>query len=483
MANKKYWQNFSELSQTEQAKTKAENEFQEDLPFESADKSSGEGPSRRDFLKYLGFSTAAASLAASCEIPVKKSIPFLNRPQDIIPGVADYYATTFVSGSDVLPVLVKVRDGRPIKIEGNNLSSYTNGGTSARAQASVLDLYDSTRLRFPIANGNALSVEDADKLIATAMGSIGGAPVVLLTNTITSPSSLQVISEFLAKYPGSRHVQYDAISYSGLLLANEASYGKRAIPSYRFDSAKVVVSLGADFLGTWLSPVEFQRNFAQTRKVKSSNPEMSRHYQFESMMSVTGGNADFRYTHKPSETGLIALGLLNAINGQSVSGVSEKAKKGIEKAAADLKGNSGAALVVSGSNNPNVQIIVNAINEALGANGKTIDWTATLQTYKGIDADFATLVGDMEAGKVGALIVYDVNPVYDYVDAKRVADAIKKVKVTISFNDRRDETSELCKFIIPSHHYLESWGDAEAKTGYFSMMQPTISPLFKTRQY
>jgi molybdopterin-containing oxidoreductase family iron-sulfur binding subunit len=483
MANKKYWQNFSELSQTEQAKTMAENEFQEDLPFESADKSSGEGPSRRDFLKYLGFSTAAASLAASCEIPVNKSIPFLNRPQDVVPGVADFYATTFVSGSDVLPVLAKVRDGRPIKIEGNNLSTYTNGGTSARAQASVLDLYDSTRLRFPIANGNPISVEDADKLIATAMGTIGGAPVVLLTSTITSPSSRQVISEFLAKYPGSRHVQYDAISYSGLLLANEASYGKRAIPAYRFDNAKVVVSLGADFLGTWLSPVEFQRSFAQTRKVSAANPSMSRHYQFESMMSVTGGNADFRYTHKPSETGAVALALLNAINGQAVSGVPEKVKRGIEKAAADLKGNAGSALVVSGSNNPNVQIIVNAINEALGANGKTIDWTATLQTHQGIDTEFATLVADLEGGRVGALLVYDVNPVYDYVDGKRVAEAIKKVKVTISFNDRRDETSEVCKFIIPSHHYLESWGDAEPKAGYFSMMQPTISPLFKTRQF
>src|SRR6478752_5924394 len=436
MANKKYWQNFSELSQTEQAKTMAENEFQEELPFESADKNSSEGPSRRDFLKYLGFTTAAASLAASCEIPVKKSIPFLNRPQDIIPGVADYYATTFVSGSDVLPVLVKVRDGRPIKIEGNNLSGYTNGGTSARAQASVLDLYDSTRLRFPIANGNALSVEDADKLIATAMGSIGGAPVVLLTSTITSPSSRQVITEFLAKYPGSRHVQYDAISYSGLLLANEASYGKRSIPTYRFDNAKVVVSLGADFLGTWLSPVEFQRSFAQTRKLSSSNPEMSRHYQFESMMSVTGGNADFRYTHKPSETGLIALGLLNAINGQPVSGVSEKAKKGIEKAAADLKGNSGAALVVSGSNDPNVQIVVNAINEALQANGKTIDWSAPVNYRQGMDTDFAKLVDDMNAGAIGALLIHGANPAYSWYDSNKFINGLKQVRLTVSFNSK-----------------------------------------------
>lgn len=485
MATKKYWQNFSELNSSKNSKKLAENEFQEELPFESADKKGlAEAPSsRRDFLKYLGFSTAAAAVAASCELPVKKSIPFLNKPEDITPGMADYYATTFTSGGESIPVLAKVRDGRPIKIEGNNLSTFTGGGTSARVQASVLDLYDTARLRFPIANGNAISVEDADKMVQSALAGIGGLPVVLLTSTITSPTALQVIQGFLAKYPGSRHVQYDGISYSGMLQANEASYGKRVIPGYRFDNAKVVVSLGADFLGTWVSPVEFQRAFAKTRRVTPSNTEMSKHYQFESFTSMTGSNADYRYTHRPSETGAVALGLLNAINGQPVSGVNDKVKQGIAKAAADLKASAGAGLVVCGSNNPDIQVIVNAINEAIGANGKTIDWTSVNNTKKGIDTEFATLVADMDAGRVGAVIVYDVNPAYDYIDAKRFANALKKVKLSVSFNDRKDETSELCKFIIPSNHYLESWGDAEPKAGYYSLMQPTIAPLFKTRQY
>lgn len=485
MANKKYWQNFSELNSSEKAKKLAENEFQEDLPFETADqKKLADAPaSRRDFLKYLGFSTAAAAVAASCEMPVKKSIPFLNRPGDITPGIADFYASTYVSGGESIPVVVKVRDGRPIKIEGNSLSTFTGGGTSARVQASVLDLYDTARLRYPVANGNAISMEDADKMVMQALAGLGGAPLVLLTSTVTSPTSKQVISEFLAKYPGSRHVQYDAISYSGMLLANEASYGRRALPTYRFDQAKVVVSLGADFLGTWLSPVEFMRGFAQTRKVTPQNTEMSKHYQFESFMSMTGSNADYRFTHRPSETGAIANALLAAVNGQGVSGVSEKVKKGIEKAAADLWAAAGAGLVVSGSNNPDVQILVNAINEAIGANGKTIDWTAANNTRAGIDAEFATLVADMEGGRVGGIIVYDVNPAYTSPDAVRFANALKKVKVSISLNDRKDETSELCKFIVPTHHFLESWGDAEPKTGYFSMIQPTISPLFATRQY
>jgi MoCo/4Fe-4S cofactor protein with predicted Tat translocation signal len=135
MSKKKYWQSFGELHQTEAFQKDASNEFKEELPFEGAD--NGMSSNRRDFLKYLGFSTAAATLAASCEIPVKKSIPFLNKPADIVPGVANYYATTFALDGDVVPVVAKVRDGRPIKIEGNEMG-FTKGGTSQRVQASAL---------------------------------------------------------------------------------------------------------------------------------------------------------------------------------------------------------------------------------------------------------------------------------------------------------------------------------------------------------
>ena len=277
--NKQYWQNFGDLNQSDRFKQAAEKEFQEELlPLEDLD---GKGlldakTPRRDFLKYLGFSTAAAALAASCEMPVRKAVPFLQRPDNVIPGVANYYASTYVNGGDAISVVVKQRDGRPIKIEGNELSSLTKGGTSAASQASVLDLYDPTRLRHPLQkSGNeykeVTSFENFDKIIAGAMAGIAGKPIVLLTSTIHSPSTLQIITEFLAKYPGSRHVQYDAVSYSGMLLANEASYGKRALPQYRFDKAKTIVSLGADFLGTWLNTTEYSKQYAENKKVKSSN--------------------------------------------------------------------------------------------------------------------------------------------------------------------------------------------------------------------
>lgn len=491
MSDKKYWQSFAELNNKEEFQKRSSDEFKEELPFEDIDSKGwldAKSP-RRDFLKYLGFSTAAATIAAGCEMPVRKAIPYVNLPENITPGVAKYYATTYVQAGDVLPMVAKVRDGRPIKLEGNALSTLTQGGTSPRAQASVLDLYDSNRLTNPKrTNGGKFeeipTYDQLDRAVTSALAGLGGAPVVLLTNTITSPSTKQIISEFLDKFPGSRHVQYDAVSYSAMLLANEATQGRRAIPSYRFDKAKVIVSLNADFLGTWLSPVEFARQYAAGRKINEANPGMSKHYQFESHLSMTGANADERYTHRPSEIGTVALALYAALGGQPSANITDvKLKAGIEKVAADLQKNRGAALVVSGSNDLNVQMVVNAINTSIGAVGSTIDWNAPVNYRQGIDKEMVDLVVQMNAGQVGALLISEANPVYEYFDSAAFQNGLKKVKLSVSFNDRMDETTLLCTYSVPTHHYLESWGDAEPKIGYTSFIQPTIFPLFKTRPF
>jgi len=485
--SKKYWQSFGELNNTKAYNADAENEFKEDLPFEMDD--SGAKAPRRDFLKYLGFSTAAATLAASCEIPVKKAIPFLNKPVDIVPGVANYYATTFVLDGDVVPVLAKVRDGRPIKLEGNEMG-FAKGATTQRVQASVLSLYDSARIRFPLekaADGfkEAPTYESVDKKIAAALAAVGSKQIVLLSSTLNSPSVQTVIDEFKTKYPTFKHVTYDAISYSGILQANEVSYGKRSIPSYQFDNAKVLVSFGADFLGTWISPVEYAKQFAAGRKIDEKNPTMSRLLQFESMYSMTGASADERYTHKPSELGAVLLALYAKLGGAvTAPAITDKRlTAGIEAAAKELLAAGGNALVVCGSNDVNTQILVNAINDKIGANGKTINFGTTVNYRKGVDADFEQLVNDMNAGSVGAIFILGANPVYTYRDSKKFADGLKKVGVSISFNEREDETTELCNYVLPDHHYLESWGDAEAKSGYLAFIQPTIHPLFKTRSF
>src|SRR5450631_3685699 len=492
MSEKKYWKSFGELNLSESYLKDQENEFREDLPMEPLDDKGfldAKTP-RRDFLKYLGFSTAAATLAASCEMPVRHIVPYINRPENIIPGVADYYATTFISGGDAVSIVAKVRDGRPIKLEGNELSPVTHGGTSAQLQASVLDLYDTARLRYPVQMVGGVpqevtSFEAFDKLVMDSITSAGQTGItVLLTPTLTSVTTKQVIADALSKYQGSRHVQYDADSYSGMLLANEASYGKRIIPAYHFDQAKVIVSLGADFLGTWLAPIEFARQYAVGRKIDEKTPAMNRHYQFETFSSLTGANADERFTHKPSESGAVALALLAAVGGNVVTpALPEKLKAGVQAAAKDLMANKGKALVVSGSNNVQVQIIVNAINETLGSNGITISWDATNLTRQGIDGDFAALINDMNQGNVKTLLICDVNPVYNSPDAKKFISGLAKVKTTVSFSGRLDETTELCKFVLPSPHFLERWGDAQPRTGSVSMMQPVIAPLFKTRPF
>lgn len=494
MSNRKYWQSFGEFTQSDAHQKAAQEEFGEELlPMEDLD---GKGlldakSPRRDFLKYLGFSTAAAAVAG-CQTPVHRAVPFLNKPDNLTPGVANYFASTYVNGGDAISVVVKQREGRPIKIEGNTLSPIYKGGTSAQAQASVLDLYDPTRLRHPLQRDReyfkeVTTFEAFDKMVAADMARTAGKPIVLLTSSISSPTTLQVISGFLAKYPGSRHVQYDGVSYNGLLKANEASYGRRAIPSYQFDRAKVIVSLGADFLGTWLNPVEYAAAYAQNRKVaaNATNPALSRHIQFESIRSMTGSNADDRYTHKPSETGAIALALLAALGGGGAAPniADARLKKGIADAAAALSANRGAGLVVCGSNDVNVQTVVNAINEAIGANGTTINWGSTLNTRKGVDADMVNLANDIVAGNIGGLFVYDANPVYTYPDGKKLGDAIAKLPLSVSFNLTMDETTERCKYILPSHHWLESWGDAEPKSGSVSFIQPLINPLFKTRAW
>ena len=487
MEQKKHWQSFGELNKSEAYNNEVQNEFKEELPFVEDESTLEKGESflqakapRRDFLKYVGFSTAAAAVAASCEMPIKKSIPFANKPEDIAPGIADYYATTYVQDGDVVSVLAKVRDGRPIKLEGNDLSPLTGGGTSARVQAAVLDLYDTARLRFPTIGGKEATFEAIDKAIAAELAG----NTVIVTSSITSPTTKKVVAQFLAKHPGSKHVTYDAVSNSAMLLANEACYGKRVIPSYHFEKAKAIVSLSADFLGTWLNPVAFAKQYAVGKKLDEKNPAMSKHIHFETVASMTGSNADEKYLCRPSEIGLVAAALLSAVKGTGVTGVTdEKLKAGIEAAAKALTSNQGAALVVAGSDDMNVQILVNAINATVGANGTTINFGTTVNYRQGVDSEFATLVDDMNAGKVNSILFYGANPVYTWPNAEKVKSGLAKVKTTISFNAKLDETTALCKYVIPAPHFLESWGDAEPATGYISFLQPTISPLFKTRAF
>src|SRR5690625_2750393 len=482
MAHKKHWNGIEDLELSSEKLQVEENEFKEELPVLEMDEGFlNKATPRRDFLKYVGFSTLAATIAASCEMPVRKAIPFAIKPENLLPGVPYYYASTFVDNGDYASVLVKTRDGRPIMVEGNNSSSITKGGSSARSIASTLSLYDKTRLRSPQVEGKGVDTfNKVDQPIKEAIENANGS-IYIITNTIMSPTTQLVIDGFIEKYPNVKHVQYDPVSYSGILQANENTFGKRAIPSYHFDKAKTIFSIGADFLGTWLSPIEFSAGYAKNRKVSIKNPVMSKHYQVEGMLSMTGANADDRATCRPSEYGKVAAALYDAItSGTNPSFASENLNILIKNAAADLK--SGNGLVVSGSNDIATQTIVNAINDAIGAYGNTINWAVSSNYKKGIDSEFRQFVNDAKNGGVGVALFYNVNPVYDY-KTEDLSEVFGKIKTIISFSDRYDETSKLANYIVPDHHWLEKWGDAEPKTGYYSFIQPTIPPLFKTRAF
>ncbi|QDA61115.1 TAT-variant-translocated molybdopterin oxidoreductase [Hymenobacter jejuensis] len=470
----KYWKGIEELENSPEFVKTALTEFADFLPVKEAHGSSDATVApRRDFLKLMGFGLAAATLA-SCETPVRKAIPYLNKPEEVDPGIANWYASTYFNGADYNSVLVKTREGRPIKLEGNPESPITRGGLSARAQASVLDLYDSGRLQHFAIKGQKTETDRVDQEIRTKLAAVTGR-IAIVSPTIISPSTKKVIAEFASRYPNTEHVMYDANSSSALLQANGG-----VLPAYDFSKADVIVSLGADFLGTWLSPIEFAPQYITNRKVSSEKRSMSRHFQFEPYFSLTGANADVRVPVKPSEMGAVALALYNEVVGGGATSSFNSPQ--LKKAAAELKAARGKSLVVSGSNDLAVQTLVAAINQALGNVGTSIDLTKPSLVRQGDDAKMLRLINDMNAGTVGAVIFYHANPVYNHPLADKVKTGIAKVPISISFNDRLDETGSLCYYACPDHNYLESWNDYEPKRGYLSLAQPVISPLFATRQ-
>ena len=487
--SKKYWKGLPELNNSEDFLQNKNNEFAETLPMEqflSGDDANSKGTSRRDFLKVMGFSTAAVALAA-CETPVNRSIPYVVKPEEVTPGVANFYASTFYDGHDYASVLVKTREGRPIKIEGNELSKVSHGATSARVQSSVLSLYDGARLNGPLAKGNLTTWKNVDDAVAKSL-SVG--TNVILSSTIISPSTKAVIAEFVAKHPNSKHVTYDAISYSALIKANKNVFGKAVVSSYDFSKAKTIVGVACDFLGTWINPIEFANQYSKARKVTRENLEMSKHYHFEANLSLTGANADERYMVKPSEFGKVIASLYNEVASATGNSKVSDAKvsnpdaaKAIAKAAKELVKNKGKSIVVCGFNDEGCQTLVNGINKMLDNYGKTVDVEMHYNLKQGDDKEFIDLVADLNAGKVGVLMTYNCNPVYTAPASLKFEAAYKKAAVKVSFSQALDETSKLADYVCPDHNFLESWGDANPKRGHYSLQQPTINPIFAAPRY
>ncbi|MGQ3086238.1 4Fe-4S dicluster domain-containing protein, partial [Flavobacterium sp.] len=427
-----------------------------------------------------GFTTAAASLAA-CEGPVTKSIPYVVQPEEIIPGVADYYATTIADGFDFANVLVKTREGRPIKVENNRLpgAKYTANG---RVYASVLSLYDSMRLKEPMIAEKPATWEAVDAKVKESLSqaAAGGGQVVLLTGTMASPSTDKLIAEFGAKYPGFKHVVYDAVSSSEALDAFQMVYGERALADYDFGKADVIVSVGADFLGDWQGG-NYDSGYTMGRI--PSKGKMSRHIQIEANMSLTGSNADKRIPLTVTEQKYALVKIYNAVTGAGVSvpAIGNAAyEKAVTAAAAELKAKGSRGVLVTGLDDVNAQLLAIAINNALAS--EAFRPGAARLTRKGDAKAVAQLVNDMKAGAVHTLIMSNVNPVYTLPNSADFTEGLKKVKLSVAFSLKADETASRSNIAAAAPHYLESWGDVSIAKGSYAITQPTIRPLFKTRQ-
>ncbi len=481
-SNKKYWKSVEELNSNSSIVEKlSKSEFVEEIPTNEflGDKETLETSetSRRDFLKYVGFSTAVASLAA-CEGPVINSIPYVIKPNDVIPGVADYYATTISNGYDFANVLVKVREGRPIKIEPN--ADSANGTTNARVQASVLSLYDNNRLRGPLSKGADTDYKTLDAEVQAKLNELkeSGEKIVFLTGTCASPSTKSLINKFIETYGNVDHVVYDAVSESAALNAFEKMYGNRALPDYDFAKAEVIVSVGADFLGDWQGG-NFAAGYAKGKIPKKG--KMSRHIQFESNMTLTGSNADKRVIVKPSQQALVMLKLYQAVVKGIATREASPINDAVQKAAAQIKKAGKNAVVITGVQDENAQLLALAINNHIQSS--VIDVVATKNVRHGNDEKVAQLIKDMQAGKVGAVIMHNTNPVYTMPKGADFAAALKKVKLSVAFTMSADETANASQYVIATPHYLEAWGDVMIKKGQYSLVQPTINKLFNTRQF
>src|SRR5690606_7015993 len=391
-SNKKYWKGLEELQQTPAFVENKSAEFSENIPIENVLNEAGLSTKtpRRDFLKALGFGVGAVTLAACQRTPVHKSVPYIIKPEEVTPGVPNYYASSYKGQS----LIVKTREGRPIFIEANPKAVFAGNGVSASTQASILDLYDMSKLKGPRAGSEDISWEEVDKQVLAALNSASnaGKQIAIVTSTLNSPSARAAIDEFIVAYPTARLIEVDAVSYSGIIKANERTFGKAALPRYRFDRADVIVSVGADFLNTWIDEVEFTKQYMSNRDHNSlKNGKMSRHIQFESGLSVTGTNADVRVTIKPSEEGALLISLYNELTGSSLpNGLqsNERAATAIKIVAKELSQANGRSLLVSGSNDINIQSLVNAINVHLGSYGTTIDLDNSTNHFRGDDEAF-----------------------------------------------------------------------------------------------
>ncbi|MCG9873874.1 MAG: TAT-variant-translocated molybdopterin oxidoreductase [Leptospiraceae bacterium] len=509
---KSHWQSY-ELKGTQEERELQKQEF-----FTSPDpiiaKIKSGNFDRKTFLKFMGASVAMASLNCVRK-PVEKIVPYvnLNKPNDenaqydfVKHGHSYHYASVCGACSAGCGTLVKARDGRPLKLEGNPNHPVSQGALCSSGQASLFDLYDPDRIQEPvlIKNGKPRPSDwiALEKVVKAALAENKG-KTRILSKPVSSPSSSALLGDFLSSVGGGK-VYETELSFleDAISLGQELSYGKAIVPNYHFDKAKVILSIDADFLGTWISPVEFQKDFSKRRTLIGGKGDVNTFIAAEVNPTTTGSNADQRLPIKPGDQRKFALTIAKALSDLGLSGATGVAGINVEAsskemgltpelvraAAKALSSAKGASLVVAGGAQAgtkdavDLQVAVNMINSMLGNDGKTIDNVAVRKEGRtNYFANLQALKKDLDAGQVGVLILNDVNLFYNLPNKEEWEASLRKAALVISLSFKVDETSPYVSYVAPKSHFLESWSDSSPITGLFAVQQPTVRPIFQSK--
>ncbi len=478
-SGRKYWRSLDELSETPEFRQWVEREF----PPEASEWA--DPVSRRHFVKIMSasFLLGGFGLAGSgCRRPEQKILPFGRMPENYVHGAPQYFATAMPTRGGAIPLVVKANDGRPTKVEGNSLHPDSNGGTDRFAQASILNLYDPDRAAAfkheqAITNSDVV-LETIRQISKTAEGN-GGHGLSFLLERNSSPSRARLQKVISEKFPQARWYVYEPVDLGIKRRAASMAFGKPVKPYYRFDAAKVIVSLDCDFLGSEEDVHNHIRRFAQGRRLEKPSDTLNRLYTVESLMTLTGFNADHRLRIASSTVVQVAAALAAQTGVANPGNIGQPAgvdPKWIAECAKDLQANRGQSLVVAGYRQPMaVHLLANAINDALGNLGKTVVFHEAPDSKEG---NIAELAQALNAGQVETLMVLGGNPVYNAPSDLNWSATQRKAKTVVRLGYYEDETFPVCDWHLPAAHYLESWGDAQTSDGTLVPIQPLIAPLF-----
>jgi molybdopterin-containing oxidoreductase family iron-sulfur binding subunit len=497
-----YWRSFAELHKDPALIASSHNEFQEGAT-DDFDPSKLSRVSRRKFLALVGASAALAGVGCSDYRDKGEIIPYTKMPEDTVVGKPKYYASTFNYGSISQGIIIKTREGRPIKVDGNPDHPVSKGKINAIGQASVLNLYDPDRLQNPMKkarSGEFLKTtwQQADSEIVNALTANAGKEIAIISSKILSPTTKKTLDDFAAKYPGTKVYSYELFNDEVRSSAWKKCYGTDYYPLIKWNEAKVIVVLEADFLGVDGNKVENSRMFTEGREVSDAK-NFNRLYVVEGNMSQTGMNADYRLKLRPDAQNEFVLSLLKEVARRTAYelpidlsnfSLNNFAKtyslntKKLKYLVDDLVNNKGNAIVYAGRIlSENTHIAVNLLNDILG-NTKLFRTDSDVYSAQPLSSkeELESLVSDMNSGKVGTVIHFDSDPVYHLPNDLGYADALKKVPTVISLIESANDSSAAGHFTLPINHPFESWGDAKTRTGFSSLQQPVIAAIYNTRE-